>query len=137
MSRLVRKCAAFLPALVPVLLAGCPGRDPVGRVSGEVTLDGRPLRQGIIRFVPADGQSPTADAGITDGRFAATVPVGEMKVEITAPKVVGKHKMYDTPDSPVVDTVTELLPPRYNVRSELKMTVCRGSQEKRFELTGK
>jgi hypothetical protein len=109
----------------------------VGTVSGEVTLNGRPLDQGIIRFVPVDGKSPTADAGITKGKFTATVPVGEMKVEITAPKVVGKDRMYDTADSPQVDVVTELIPPRYNVRTELKMTVRNGSQETSFQLRAK
>ena len=134
MSRLFLQWTAFIPVLVPALLAGCSGDNAVGTVSGEVTLDGRPLACGIIRFVPVDGKSPTADAGITDGKFAAAVPVGEVKVEITAPKVVGKHKMYDTADSPQVDAVTELIPPRYNVRSELKMTVRKGSQEKSFPL---
>src|SRR5262249_52427690 len=106
-------------------------------VSGEVKLDGQPLKKGIIRFVPADGKTPTADTAITDGKFTATVPVGEKVVEITAPRVVGKQKMYDTPDSPVVETVAELLPARYNVRSTLRMTVQRGSQDKSFDVTSK
>jgi hypothetical protein len=134
MSRLFPQWAAVLSIVVPALLAGCSGGNATGTVRGEVTLDGRPLERGIIRFVPANGQAPTADAGITDGKFTATVPVGEMKVEITAPKVVGKHKMFNTADSPQVDAVTELIPPRYNVRSELKMTVRSGSQEKSFRL---
>ena len=45
--------------------------------------------------------------------------------------------MYDAPDSPSVDEVAELLPDRYNVRSELTMTVQSGAQEKRFELKSK
>jgi hypothetical protein len=137
MNQPVPKGAGVLRLLIPVLLSGCSGDNTVGTVHGEVRLDGRPLRQGIIRFVAVDGKSPTADAGITDGRFAATVPVGQMRVEITAPKVVGKQKMYDSPDSPSVDTVTNLIPPRYNVHSELKMAVGKASQEKTFELTSK
>ena len=69
--------------------------------------------------------------------FTAQVPPGAKRVEISAPKVVRKIKMYDTPDSPVVEETAELLPARYNVRSDLTMTVQRGSQEKRFELTSK
>lgn len=105
-----------------------------GSLRGEVTLDGQPLKEGVIRFVPADGRSPTADTAIVGGRFSATVPVGEKRVEISAPKIVGKRKMYETPDSPVVDEVVELIPARYNVRSELTITVRKGTQEKRFEL---
>ena len=77
--------------------------------SGETNTLGAPLKEGVIRFVPVDGQTPTADAPIVNGRFSATVPVGKKRVEISAPRVVGKRKMYDTPDSPVVDDVAELL----------------------------
>jgi hypothetical protein len=45
--------------------------------------------------------------------------------------------MYDTPDSPTVDTVVELLPARYNVNSELKLTVDGTVQEKNFDLKSK
>lgn len=137
MSQLLAKCVSLLLVLFLVALAGCSGAGSAGTVSGEVKLDGQPLKKGLIRFVPADGKSQTADTGITDGKYTATVPLGDKVVEITAPKVVGKQKMYDTPDSPVVETVAELLPARYNARSDLKMTVQKGSQEKHFELKSK
>ena len=116
--------------------AGCSPADR-GTVSGEVTLDGRPLQEGVIRFVPADGKSQTASAAVVNGRFRAALAVGKKRVEISAPKVTGKRKVYDTPDSPTVDVVEELLPARYNVRSELTLTVEAGSQERRFELESK
>jgi len=118
-----------------ITFAGCTGSEAnTGTVTGEVTLDGQPLKTGLIRFVPADGKTPTADTTITDGKFTAVVPLGEKKVEISAPKVVGKLKMYDTPDSPVVDQVKDIIPPQYNVRSTLTLTVQKGTQEKKFEL---
>lgn len=58
-------------------------------------------------------------------------------MEVTAPKVTGKRKMYDTPDSPTVDEITELLPARFNTQSTLKMTVQSGRQEKRFDVQSK
>jgi hypothetical protein len=116
---------------------GCSSDAGKGTVTGQVTLDGAPVKEGLIKFIPADGKSQTADAVITDGQFTAEVPVGEKRVEISAPKVVGQRKMYDTPDSPVVDDVVELLPPRYNTQSELKMTVQAGSQTKQFDLKSK
>ena len=119
------------------MVGGCAGPDTEGIVSGTVTLDGQPLKEGTIRFVPVDGKSPTADARIADGQFRATVPVGEKIVEISAPKVVGKHRMYESPDSPVVDKVIELLPPRFNVRSELRITVTKGKLEKVFTVASK
>jgi hypothetical protein len=45
--------------------------------------------------------------------------------------------MYDTPDSPTVDIVAELLPAKYNVNSELKMTVDGAAQEQNFNLQSK
>jgi hypothetical protein len=121
--------------LALVLVAGCgPSGPAVGTVTGLVTLDGQPLKSGLIRFVPADGQSQTADGPIADGRFTVAVPIGEKKVQISAPKAGRKIKMYDTPDSPVVEETTELLPARYNVNTELTMTVAKGQQEKNFPL---
>jgi hypothetical protein len=119
------------------LATGCSEQSSQGTVTGTVTLDGKPLAAGEIRFVPADGQSATAGATIYEGQFTAAVPPGEKKVQISAPKVTGKKKMYDTPDSPTVDTVQELLPARYNVQTELTITVGNGTQEEKFELTSK
>lgn len=130
-------CHRVIVGLVLAAVGGCASETTTGTVTGDVTLDGQPLKEGIIRFLPADGQSPTASATIADARFRATVPLGAMRVEISAPKIVGKRKMYDTPGSPVVDVVAELIPARYNVRSELTMIVQKGAQEKRFELKSK
>jgi hypothetical protein len=130
------QCAAVVALFLILAGAGC-SPSGMSTVTGEVTLDGEPLKEGLIRFIPPDGAGPTADATISDGHFKATVPPGAKRVEISASRVVGKRKMYDTPDSPVADEVKERLPARYNVKSELTMTVEKGNQEKRFELTSK
>jgi hypothetical protein len=128
--------ALWLIAFCAVLMAvgGCSPDTGKGTVSGTVTLDGQPLKSGLIRFVPADGQTPTAEATITDGEFTAEVPVGEKQVSISAPKVVGKRPAYQTPNSPMIDIVEELLPARYNVTSELKLNVAGGRQTEDFKL---
>jgi hypothetical protein len=127
---------ALVGLALALAAAGCSGGGGEATVSGTVKLDGRPLKAGLIKFIPADGKTPTADATITDGKYTATVPPGDKRVEVTAPKVVGKMKMYDTPDSPTVDQVEELLPKRYNTASELTYTVTAGSQTKDFDLQG-
>jgi len=121
--------------MLSLAVAGCSSDSSQGTVHGTVTLDGTPLASGLIRFVPTDGQSATSDATIAHGEFTATVPVGEKRVSISAPKVVGKRKAYATPDSPTVDVVEELLPERYNLRSELSITVEAGTQDAEFPLT--
>jgi hypothetical protein len=60
-----------------------------------------------------------------------------MRVEFSAPKVIGRHKVYETPDSPMVDDVADLIPNRFNVQSELKITVRKGSQDETFPLMSK
>ena len=130
MTTLVR--FATLAALAAV---GCGGGGPqAGTVTGEVTLDGSPLKDGLIRFVAVDGKS-AADAVITDGKFTAAVPTGDVTVSISASKVVGKKKkMYDTAESPQVDETVELLPARYNTQTELKLTVKPGTQAEKYDL---
>lgn len=134
---MVRRLVTATAVLTLAALAGCGGAT-TGTVSGEVTLDDQPLKEGLIRFVPADGKTAGPDAPITDGKFSVSgVPVGEVKVEITSFKVTGTRKVYDTPDSPTVDVGKQIIPPRYNTQTELKMTVQGGSQEKKFTLKGK
>ena len=47
------------------------------------------------------------------------------------------RKAYAAADSPTVDVVEELLPARYNVKSELRIEVTSGSQQRQFELRSK
>jgi hypothetical protein len=116
---------------------GCSADVKHGTVSGTVALDGQPLKSGTIRFDSSDGRTAAADATIVDGKFNVTLPPGDKRVSITSPKVIGKKKMYDTPDSPVYDVTEELLPKRYNAQSTLTMIVTADAQEKEFSLTSK
>ena len=119
------------------LAAGCSGDAADGTVTGTVKLDGQPLKAGTMRFDAVDNRTASADASIVDGKYSATMLPGEKRVLITSPKVVGKKKMYDTPDSPVYDITEELIPRRYNGESDLKQTVTAGSQTRDFELQSK
>ena len=127
--------ATLLILFISIVLGGCSGSSTHGTIHGTVTLDDKPLEEGTVRFVPVDGNSQTAAAIVSQGEFTATVPVGLMRVEFSAPKVVGRQKMYDAPDSPVVDQVAELLPPHYNVQSKLEVDVQAGSQDSTFRLS--
>jgi hypothetical protein len=126
----MRTCITLAAALT--LAAGC-GDPSSGIVTGTVTFDGTPVKSGMIQFVPTDGKSPTAGGIITDGQFTVTVPVGTKTVVLSGVKVVGKKKVYDTPDSPVMDVTTELLPARYNTKSELTLEVKPGRQTVRYD----
>jgi hypothetical protein len=60
-----------------------------------------------------------------------------MKVSLSATKVVGKKKIYPTPESPEMDITVESLPARYNENTELTLDVKPGKNEKDFPLTSK
>jgi hypothetical protein len=124
--------------VLAIAFSGCSKESASkSTLTGTVTFDGAPIKSGTIRFDPVDGRTSSAGAMITDGKYSATVAPGEKRVTISAQKVVGKKKAYDTPESPVIDLTEEMIPKRYNAQSELKHTVRAGSEEKNFDLTSK
>lgn len=125
-----------LPGLA--IVAGCgDSGPPMGTVTGKVTVDGQPSPDGTIAFVPLDGMSPTAGGKIEGGAYSAKVPLGPSRVEIRVSKVVGQRKAYNTPDSPTLPVMEEMLPGKYNDYSELEFDVQKGTNERNFELLTK
>lgn len=125
-----------LVLILAFLFNGCgsPDGQKTGTVSGKVTLDGEPLEEGGIAFDPKDGVGPSSGATIKDGYYSAAIPLGEKRVKITASKMVGETKTYDTPDSPTRPVFKELVPPKYNIDSTLTITVKEGSNDGAFNL---
>ncbi|MDB5338671.1 MAG: hypothetical protein JWN70_4290 [Planctomycetaceae bacterium] len=132
-------CVMTLVTALVVSVAGCGSQEiPKALVRGKVSLDGAPLKEGSIKFIPTEGDGPTAGAVLKgDGEYSTDVPVGMMRVEITSPKVTGKRKAFDTPDSPTIEITEEQIPERYNAKSELKYEVVSGEKEVEadFDLT--
>lgn len=119
--------------MVLLALAGCGGVQEA-QVSGTVKVDGEPLEKGVIRFMPPDGKTKPPRVDIIKGHYSVKIPVGTWKVSISAPKVVGKKKLYDTPNSPERDVTKETLPERYNEQTELTVDVKPGViNEKNFD----
>jgi hypothetical protein len=115
-------------------------------VSGTVTYQGQPLKEGCIRVVPVGGTAaPVTVAAIVDGRYALTahggVPVGAHKIEVTAYRANKRSSAAVSPlDSPGVETsaaVVQFIPAKYNTKTELQVTVPSGSRTitKNFDLT--
>lgn len=135
-ARLCRRrrwSGAWRYAAAACLLGGCGGPD-LGSVQGTVSWQGAPLSTGEVRLLPLSNQGKIAAAHVEQGQFAVELAPGPWRVEFSAPKVTGQQRMYDAPDSPTVDVVEELLPPRYNVQSELTLDVVAGAQEAKFDL---
>ena len=120
-----------------LIVTGCGGEKMAGDVvKGTVTLDGKPLDKGRITVSPTDNIGTTVGAEIANGKFELRILAGPKSVQITSDKVVGKHKAYpDDPQSTMVDKIEQIIPERYNAKTELKMDVkAGGSTDIKFPL---
>jgi hypothetical protein len=131
----------LLVFLVP--LAGCGNQE--GRfapVSGVVLLNGKPLADASVSFTPV----ATEQTSYGPGSHALTDAQGRFTLKVASSNrsgaLVGKHtvrlSLADTPkgDPGGAHLTKELLPARYNSKSELTFEVPPdGTQEAKFELT--
>jgi hypothetical protein len=122
-----------LVAAFAMMFAGCSYGPPMGDVHGKVTVNGQPLTEGSIRFIPVDGETQSTGGIITNGEFQVEVPVAKQRVEIMA-HVIDKEK---TPPNPTDDQIVmkALVPKRYNFESELTLDVVEGLNEPVYNLS--
>jgi len=136
---------AALTALLGLLglVSGCSdGGKPTdvkrAKVSGVVKLEGKPLKTGKIIFDAGNGEPP-AVMDILDGNYEGKAAIGKNKVQLTSTRKVSmKEKM--KMDGPGYDTMVEenLLPPRYNTKSEISRDVeAAGENTFNFDLQSK
>lgn len=77
---------SFLPFVV-LLVLGCSGKPPLGRVEGVVTLDTKPLAGVSVTFMPEGGGRPAT--GVSDDQ-------GQYRLTTTSPDdgaMIGKHRV--------------------------------------------
>jgi len=115
------------------LAPGC-GNKNLGKVQGTVKLNGKPLKDAMVTFTPVKGGRPAAGRTDAEGRYELIYSrdhegalIGENTVRITTFQQVMDEDEKER-------TIPEVVPPRYNVSSELKATVERGSNEFNFDL---
>ena len=129
-----KKAAAVAAAAMSLFVSGCGGGG--GTVSGTVTLDGNPLRLGVVTFHPVAG-GPAAIGPVTkDGTFEltigndVTIPPGDYLVTVDA----GEPTPYEMPvgaapkPPPPPKRIT---PDKYANKdtTDLKVTVKAGSNK--------
>jgi hypothetical protein len=126
------------------LASGC-GKDDTNRgaVSGQVTLDGKPLKQGSILFTPIEGTKGVVAGGqIQDGQYClvgVTGPaIGTNRVEIQAMRKNGKMipKALGAPGE-MVEGFEQAVAARFNSDSTLKITITPGENTANFDVTSK
>jgi len=154
-------------AIVTLTSLGCGGQRDTVIVSGTVTFDGKQVENGDIRFFPARGTGTRASgAPIIDGKYVAKykggVPIGTHRVKIRAFVLEGigsaagsapvaedlisraprrtkaQRKTIPLPIY-VVEGREQFLPGKFNVNSELELTVSGDDTEQTsdFALTSK
>ena len=122
-----RRCLAS--TIMPLLVIGCSPADrpPLGRVTGLVRLDGQPLAHATVHFTPAGpgrtSQGTTDPAGRYELLYLRNIPGAD----------IDHHRVRITTASDA-NGGRELLPPRYNTRSELEATVVAGMNDLPFDL---
>ena len=120
---------------VPVfgLIAGCSEGPPFGQVRGQVTMDGKPVQDGLIRFVPLEPGFPGSGGKIVGGSFDVKVPATRQRVELNGVKLGANGK----PVMAGPDSAEELFPPKYNLKSELVVEVKTGANTYDLDLKSK
>ena len=91
MTSTVRRFGVLLAAVgVAALGAGCGGDKKLAKVSGVVTLDGKPLDGATVVFHPEGGGRPATGTTGADGHFSLTTytsgdgaQVGDHKVVVS------------------------------------------------------
>lgn len=119
-------CFWWLAPFLLVVVAGCgSGGPPRLRVVGAVTLDGQPLADGAISFMPT-GKGVAAGATIAGGRYVvegARGPTpGEYRVEIRASAPSGKQ-VKDSFGQASIAEMESIIPDRYNDKTTLRAEI--------------
>lgn len=136
MKTSAQKTGLFLLAfsLMPLLMFGCGGAGDmpdVGYVTGTVKMDGQPLSNALVVFIPMDHENARQSVGTTDEN-------GEYELRYSLREdgaMLGKHKvtistagMTDESEEGGEGGGGEKVPAQYNVSTELTAEVKPGKQ---------
>lgn len=138
-------CAAVACCLVGMLVVGCGPKGPeLGAVTGKVTLDGTPVTNGLVTFVPVGGGRPATGKTDANGQYTLMgvdgkgALLGQHRVSITTVQQTAEvlevrsdspeYAKQAMPDPSDYDTakVVEPIPARYNTNTELTYEVKSG-----------
>lgn len=120
----------------PLLAVGCGGGESYQPVTGRITLDGQPLADADISFMP-EGDKGIPSFGRTDegGVYVlrqtqklSGAPVGEYRVRIST-----YSEGRNDPDDPQ-PKIPERVPAKYNLKSELMRQIGPGENHFDFDL---
>ncbi|NQT36376.1 MAG: hypothetical protein HQ581_02740 [Planctomycetes bacterium] len=126
-ANVARMCIACVAAVL--IAGGCgSGKElPLGKVSGQVTYQGKPVTDAIVHFLPENGASAATGVVDSEGRYTLSTH------ETGDGAVIGKHKVWfskqDPPGgaAPAASDESSLLPEKYrgekNCAKDPKLTI--------------
>lgn len=118
--------------LIAAASAGCSGGSGVYAVSGKVTFENEPVREGRITFKMGGPAGKAYSAEIKDGAYTAHVEPGKAHVEITASRLIpGKFDTSNGTKEPVGEMY---IPGKYNTSSTLTAEIKPQSNDIPFDL---
>jgi hypothetical protein len=133
----MRRIAAAGLVLCLVIATGCSSEAKRYRVFGKVTYKGEPVKAGSISFGSDDPKASSASGAITDGKYdiasASGLTPGKYKVIVTYPDPKAPKPREDQMPGDVV-AARELLPEKYNAKTELSADIKAQDNEVNYEL---
>jgi len=118
--------------VLPLLVTGCGGGSPLAEVEGTVALDGAPLENVLVSFLPdpAKGTDGPRSTGVCDaqGRFRLRCDDGREGAVVGWHRVVVEDlALYATPreegSSPQPAARLSRVPPRYRAAATTPISV--------------
>lgn len=125
----------FSSACSLLLTMGCSGAakgfPDLAPVTGVVKLDGQPLANASVIFIPAKG-APSGAITNADGRYELRYRNGDPGA------AMGEHRVQISTDlEGTMARDAEKVPRKYNTQSELTANVTAGANQVDFDLTKK
>lgn len=130
---------SLLILMMCLFACGCGAKQKgpaLVRVTGKVAFDGNPVESGRIQFRKTDGDQRAFAGDIANGTYALQSETGNMKVEITASRIIpGKFDNSNGTPEPVGEMY---IPAKYNTATTLTAEVKpSATNDVPFELTSK
>ena len=123
------RCFLLAAGLLGAAVAGCGADGPeIAGVEGTVTMDGKPLPNAAVVFVPEEGGRPAGARTDENGHYVlnfsggrqGTIP-GKNKVQITT-----LSDPYQDEEGNTVPGSPETVPMKYNTQTTLEVDVKEG-----------
>lgn len=139
---LFRFIVTVLSAVSILCLSACQKSDALS-VSGTVVVDGTPLADGIIAFMPVGASGKGGSAPIVNGSYTVKVLPGKMIVQFYAERTMTDQEKTAYKNNPMTHDssrtenkmTTQYLPKQFNEQSTIITEIVSNRKDLNFELS--